>query len=100
MPQFGSTLSAETTETFAVEEVESSTGDSQVKYDIYKDTELKDFEGAVVGFAGGEQLNVPLRIEKTKCLRGKMIVVGRASQSTVDKMSDASSTASTLPCKK
>jgi hypothetical protein len=86
LPQSGSTSSTETTETIVVEEVESSTGDLQVKYDIYKDTELEDYESAVVGLAGGEQLNVPLRIEKTKCTRGKMIVVGRASQRTVDKM--------------
>jgi hypothetical protein len=88
LPQSESTSSTETTEPIVVEEVESSTGDLQVKYDIYKDTELEDYESVVVGLAGGEQLNVPLRIEKTKCIRGKMIVVGRASQRTVDKMAE------------
>lgn len=74
------------TETSQAKKETEFTGRSRVEYDIYKDNELDQCEGAVVGVAGGEHPTVPLRIEKTKCKGCNKFFIGRASQVTADQL--------------
>lgn len=94
---FGSNSSADTAETIIEDEAEPCTSNERAKYDVYKDTVLEDYDYAVVGLAGGEQTKVRLRIENTRSSGGKMIVVGRASQNTADRMTNASTTTASVP---